>query len=449
VGIWQSISGLFSRAPAEPSVVYVGSDEPVIQEQQLWLQFQRIGGNLTPQQVSQIIIEADGGHISRFVDLANEARQKDGHLHSVLQTRELAVKGLEWSIEPPEKANGKEKRAARNCEAALRNSENLPDLIHHLSGAGPYHGHAHAETMWKKSGRWVVPDRWKLIHPRRFIFAQADGSLVFTDTGIESEAIDLIEAFPGKFIRYQPIVNGDARVREGLARILVWLALFRNWDLRDWLQLGEIGWKPWRIGKYTKEADKRDIEILKRVLRTLGTTGAAAIPDTTELNIEWPKGTMPTGGRSNHRELFDCMGAEMSKAVLGQTLTTEQGDRGSQSLGNVQDRVRGDILAADAIGEASAITRHIVRPFYQLNEGSTVRPGYFRFKTEDAVDLVQFTTAMKNLAGKGGAGLRVPASWVRKQGGIPDPKEGEETIGGALEEKPPGSGDGEDAKQPD
>lgn len=426
MGIWEKVTGAFQRST---TLVTVGDDDPIIGEQQLWLQFQRIGGNLTPQQVSSIILEADTGRVQRFIDLSNEARQKDGHLHSVLQTRELAVKGLAWSIAPPEGANGKEKRAAEDCERALRDSENFPDLIHHLSGSGPFHGHATSETMYDKVGRFVVPAKWNNIHSRRFVFGAEDGRLLFSDLQNQITGVDLLNAYPGKFVQYQPIINGDVKVREGLARMLIWAALFRNWSLRDWLQLGEIGWKPWRIGKYdrsaTTPAGKQDIDILKRVVRTLGTTGTAVIPTTTELAVEWPKGTMMSGGKSNHHELFDVMGAEMSKGVLGQTLSTEQGDRGSQSLGNVQERVRDDILIADAVGEAAAVTRCVVRPYYALNCGETVRPGHFIFHTEDAVDLESFATSIKTLRD---AGLRIPAAWVRLQGQIPDPKGDEEIL---------------------
>ncbi len=439
MGLWENVTGLFQRAAsAAGGIVVVGDEDPIVEEQQLWRQFQRIGGNLTPQQVSHIILEADTGQIARFVDLSNEARQKDGHLHSVLQTRELALKGLRWSVAPPENASAAEKKAAADIEQQLKDSENFPDLVHHLSGAGPYHGHATAETIYARVGRFIVPERWNLIHPRRFVFAVGDGRLLWSDSGAQHDGVDLMEVYPGKFVQYQPIINGDVRVREGLARVLIWLALFRNWSLRDWLQLGEIGWKPWRIGKYSKDpttpAGKLDIEILKRVVRRLGTTGSAVIPESTSLAVEWPKGTQASSTSSSHRELFDVMGAEMSKAVLGQTLTTEQGNRGSQSLGNVQDRVRGDILVGDAIGEAAALTRCVVRPLHALNAGGSVRPGHFIFHTEDAADLESFSKALKTFTE---AGLRIPAAWVRNQSGIPTPKEGEEVLVGAKQAEGP------------
>jgi len=45
------------------------------------------------------------------------------------------------------------------------------------------------------------------------------------------------------------------------------------------------------------------------------------------------------GAKGVHKLLADFMGAEMAKAVLGQTLTVEAGQRGARSLGEVHDRV--------------------------------------------------------------------------------------------------------------
>jgi phage gp29-like protein len=77
---------------------------------------------------------------------------------------------------------------------------------------------------------------------------------------------------PGKVLFYQPRVTGAEPNREGLARVLVWAALFRNWSVRDWVQLGELAWKPWRIGTYDG-ADEKAISTLKTILRCVSTLG--------------------------------------------------------------------------------------------------------------------------------------------------------------------------------
>ncbi len=127
--------------------------------------------------------------------------------------------------------------------------------------------------------------------------------------------------------------------------------------------------------------------------------------------------------------LFDTLGAEMSKAVLGQTLTTEQGARGSQALGRVHDNVRRDLLEADAKAIAAVLKRDILAPLVRMNFGPDAMVPTFQFMTEDAQDMSAFFLSVLNLQT---AGVRVPQKWVRDELGIPEPEDGEELVGDGL-----------------
>ena len=67
----------------------------VLPDKSLSEQYQRIGGPLTPVGLSNVIREADTGNIRRLMELANEARQKDGHLSAVLSQGEETIAGLD------------------------------------------------------------------------------------------------------------------------------------------------------------------------------------------------------------------------------------------------------------------------------------------------------------------------------------------------------------------
>lgn len=409
--------GLGERAAAPQKVrgVVVG---PLPLSQQL----QRIGGSLTPQDVSSIIREADTGVMWRLIDLANEARQKDCHLQSVLGTREMALPGLAWKLVLRDGERKKDRKAADFVKDALQNAEGLHDLLAHQAGAC-YPGYAFSEVVYVKDGAHVVPERFSNLSPRRFEFRETDGRLLWRDQGMVN-GVDLIEDFePGKFIRHQPRINGDVACREGLVRVLMWAALFRNWTIRDWLQLGEIGWKPTRTGKYKKGASEDDIEALNSVLQQLTTNGWASLPETTDVLVEWPKG-QTSGQHSTHAEMAAFLGAEMSKAVLGQTLTTEQGSRGALALGKVHENVRRDILEFDARSVAAALNRHLIAPLVRMNFGDSVEIPYLCFATQDTVDLKAFAESLEMMSPL----LDIPIEWVRDQAGIPAPTDGDEIL---------------------
>ncbi len=427
-------SRLFSRGSgptpeARAAQVSKALRSRVVKDQSLWDQFQRIGGGLTPVQVSEIIREADAGYPARFVDLINEARQKDCHLQSVLFTRESAVVRLKWElhVEGSTKKKPKGARQTKLVEQALRGNPALPALIAHLAGAD-YYGYAVSEIDWGVDARSrMVPIGFTNLSARRFGFRNADGKLIWRDSTTNGVEVDL-SAYPRKFIISQPRITGDVPAREGLGRVLSWASLFRNWTVSDWLKLAELAWKPWRIGVYKKDADEKDIDHLEALVEGLVASGSGTHAETVDLQLKWPEGGAGGSGKAAHGELFDRMGAEMSKAVIGQTLTTEQGSRGSQSLGKVHNDVRNDILEFDAKHIAAVITRDLIRPLIELNFGPGAPVPEFRFITRDSADMKSFAEAVEKLAGPT-VKMRIGAEWARDEMGIPEPEDDDELLG--------------------
>lgn len=411
----------------------------VIPDQSLWESISRVGGGLTPATVSAILRVADTGDCRRLVDLANESRQKDGHLHSVLQTRETALLGLKWELffEGQDPKSNRGRRQRRFVEKALRNLSLVEDstgdivglsrMIAHLVGA-IYFGFAVSETLWDVRDGRMVPIGFRNHAPRRFRFRQEDGRLVWWD---ENTAVgtDFRTLYPDQFICSQPRVNGDIACHEGLARLLVWFALFRNWTISDWLKLAELAWKPWRLGEFKKDsASTEDIAALKSILAGMSGSGAAVHPDSVKVTLAMPTGSAGSAGKSDHNTLIGVVGREMSKAVLGQTLTTEQGEVGSQALGNVHNAIRKDILESDAEHLAAIITQHLIAPMIRLNFGPTAPIPQFRFITSEAADIVGYADALQKL----GPIVRIPQAWARDMLGIPEPQEDEELVSPAT-----------------
>lgn len=420
----------------------------VVRELSIWEQGGRIGGGLTPRQVSDIIRQADGGYLAPLMDLANECRQKDCHLQAVLSVGEESIAGLPWQITVPEDARAKDKRAAKWVEAQLRANTQLPRLIANLAGAH-YYSHDVSEIIWRKDAGNLVPDRFEHLAPRRFRYRLSDGAFVLRDYDMPIDGIDFRAEWPNKFIVSQPRVTGDAPQREGLCRVLVWAALFRTWTVADWLKTAELSWKPWRIGTYKKTGtNTEDRDDLERVLDQLSTNGWAAMADTSQIKIEWPGGSTTT--KATHAELVNVLAQEMSKAVLGQTETVQSSTSSGYGQAKVHDTVRKDIRESRARQIAADLTRDLVTPMTELNFAGAV-PGRFEFVTDDSVDLKAFSEAITNLSAK--ARLRIPAKWVWDTAGIPEPKEGEETIGGEPEpapstDGPADEGEPNDAEEP-
>lgn len=410
---------IFDRAPPRKPR-YSGEPEgQVVNDLPLYLQFQRIGGSLTPAQLTDIIRQADNGYMYRIVDLTNEMRQKDLHLQSILETHETDLAGLPWQIEPPEGATAVERKATDFCQKVLGALDEVPNLLGHLAG-GFLDGHGVAETLVEKDGGYVVPVGFTLVHPRRFCHELSVGRLMWWDQAgglYPYPGVDFMATWPGKFISFTPRVVGDVQHREGLARPLLWAALFRNWDVRDWLSLAELAWKPWRVGSYAKSANDEDINNLKAVLRSMSASGIAVVPNETKIEVTWPENIGPSG--SPHSELFDVFGREMSKAVLGTTTTMELGKRGNQTASKTGERMASKKLESRSRKMAGALRAHLLTPMVRMNFGDGVRVPMWTFNTEDEVDLLSYGQGINQLVTSGMTSI--PASHVHKKTGIPLP----------------------------
>ncbi len=414
----------------------LGTDT-VIDDLPLFQQITRLGGALAPDEVTAAIRSADCGTMWPLVTLVQEARRKDGHLQSVLGTREMALPSLPWEV-TTRSTRRRDKKIAAWWQEALTLATGGPDndaslvglrrTFSHMQGAVA-HGYALSECVYERAEGKLWPRGWNNIHPARVEFDITTGRPHWYDpnAGMASPGVDLRSGFaPGKVLFYQPRINGDEAVREGLGRVLLWAALFRTWAIRDWVALGELAWKPWRIGTYEAGADKEAIANLKTILRTMSSSGVAMLPAATNLKVEWPSGNKQD---ATHQAICQFLAGEMSKATLGQTLTTESGTNGARALGQVHDLVRRDILEFDATSVAECLRRDVIAPLTYRNFGPDAVVPEFRFLTEEAVDLVRFAQGVTTLAR---GGLRIPAAWVRDRTGIPEPKDDEEVMGTGL-----------------
>ena len=401
-------------------------------------QVQRVAYHLRPPHVTATCIRADNGYMQRANDLLDDLANRDLHLRTVMSRRENAPGALSWQVIPTSD-RPKALRIAAFVERVLRelgevlgpDGEELRDLgttVCHMNGAVT-RGYAVAEMLWERQGRFMVPIGALHMPARRFIFSQFDASLRWwdeTNPYTPYPGVDL-RTFPsGRFLQHRPRVTGGVGPREGLFRPLLWGGMFRCWSLGDWLREGELAWKPYRIAQYDSgkndPEDKRNLEL---ALESLTSNGWALIPKETVLKLEYVKNAT---GQSMHKVLCDFLGAEMSKLLLGATLTVEQGKTGAMALGNVHAAVARELLEVDARSIEATIRRCLIAPLVWRNFGKFAAVPEFRFLTDEGQDLGSLSEAIQRLVD---AGLKVPSAWVRAQFGIPEPEPGEEVMSGA------------------
>ena len=412
----------------------------------------RLGAGLTPQIITAVMREADTGRMVGWADLLDEVRQGDPHLQCDLGKRELSVAGAEFEIRLPPGASKREgAKALRLCQDAIDGIEaprgslavSFRGAVQRLLSA-TYHGRAGIEAVYARDGRYLLPRELYPIHARRLSWSnERDWQLYLYDATsgdtpyarFPGIAVGNAAAFPaGKLMIHTAAPFGTYPTREGLGRAVVWYSAFKRWTVRDWLAFAEWAGRGLRVGKYATgrdpskdaRANEDDKAALQDALDAMSSTVTTVIPDTTDLDIT------TVSDNSVHGELVKLCNGEMSKVILGGTLTSDPGDKGARSLGEVHLRAMTQLLAADAAMVADTIRRDLFAPLVQINLGDRAPVPAIVFAVEPPEDA---KSRAERLALYMQHGLTVPAAWLRNLESIPDPTDGEAVVGGKAPAK--------------
>lgn len=377
---------------------------------------------LTPRKLARIFREADDGNVRAQMELFEEMEEKDTHLFSQLQTRKLAVSGLDWEVQPFSDKD-LDKEIADFVDEQLKSIENFDDvLIDMLDAIGK--GISIMEIKWAlEGGRNIIQDI-EHVHPKKLVWS-----------GVSDELMICTREFPSgirmpknKFVIHKYKAKSGHPSRAGILRIVSWMYLFKNYDIKDWVSFCEVFGMPLRLGKYDASASEDDKKQLMRAIVELGTDAAGIVPTSTMIEfIEAQK----TTSVDIYERLARYCDEQISKAVLGQTLTSDGGG-GSYAQSKTHNDVRHDLTVADAKALAVTIRRDIIRPLVEFNYGMNARTPFFGFDCKEAEDQKETVEVYKTLACD--MGLKIPTSHIYKKFNIPKPEEGEEIL------KPPRGG---------
>lgn len=370
-----------------------------------------VASGITPERLASLLQRAVDGDPHDYLTLAEEMEEKEPHYASVLSTRKRAVAKLPTQIE-----------AASDSPRDIEIADAVRELIKRagykalkedlLDALGK--GYSAIEIDWDKTGSRWFPRAYKWRDPRFFQFDR----VTQTELRLRDEAdlVDGIELPPYKFIVHFPKLKSGLPIRGGLARLAAWSYMAKMYNFKDWLAFVEIFGMPLRVGKYGSSATDDDIQILKTAVANLGSDAAAVLPES--MKIEFEKAATSTGGEKLFQGLAEWVDKQISKAVLGQTMTADDGS--SQAQAKVHDEVRGDITESDAEQLEETLNLQLVRPFVDLNFGPQESYPYLQLFIKKPEDIKALTDALDKLVP---LGLKVEQSVIRDRLNLPDPGE--------------------------
>ena len=347
---------------------------------------------------------------------------RDCHGGSVLQTRSLAVVGKEWSIVPARSARRLGRPAATPQEERIAyyvketlDACNFNQVRQELLKAILY-GYYVAEVMWELRAGEVRISKIIGKHPRRFVFTSERALRLLTPQSmIEGE-----ETPERKFIVFT-YGDSDNPYGKGLGQKLWWPVWFKKHGIKYWLIYMEKFGMPTAVGKYPSGTAPALQQTLLDAIDAIQNETGVKIPD--DMAIELLEATRR--GEATYEKLCEYMDKQMSKAVLGQTATTE-GTPGKLGREKAQEEVRQDILEADADLLDECLNGTLIRWIVDYNfPGVDVYPT-IKTHAKPKPDLKEQSEIDERLTTR--IGVPVGRKYFYETYGVPEPAEEEELV---------------------
>jgi phage gp29-like protein len=363
---------------------------------------------LNPVRLASLLREADGGDPLRYLELAEVIEERDPHYLGVLSTRKRSVSQIEVSVEAASD-DSRDVEMADMIRDWLKRDELTDEIFDILDCLGK--GYSFTEIIWDTStGQWM-PLRLEWRDPRWFRFDRNDLAtpMQLDDQGREQPLA------PFKFIYATIKAKSGLALRAGLARVAAWGWMFKAYTQRDWAIFTQTYGQPLRVGKYGAGASEKDRDTLFTAVANIAGDCAAIIPES--MTIDFVETSNVGASSTLYRERADWLDQQISKAILGQTSTTDAVIGGLGS-GKEHRAVQEDIERADARSLAAILNRDLIRPWVELNYGPQARYPRLIIARPEAEDLTRLATALAALVP---LGLRVSQSEIRDKFGLADP----------------------------
>lgn len=303
----------------------------------------------------------------------------DSQVWSTTQSRKAGVLKRKWRIE-----RGKSSaRITRFIENILFDKKfKLRQVITEMLDA-PLYGNQPMEIFWKRSGDMILPEKL-LGKPMEWFKYNQENELLYHPHGSITDGVSLP---PRKFINIRHQASYDNPYGERILSRCFWPVTFKKGGVKFWMTFAEKFGMPLIYGRHRRGEKDHEIDKFLDMLENMVQDGVAVIPEDADVD------TLESGSRSSSTELYHGLltfnNAEISKSVIGQTLTTElSGSTGSFAASQTHMAVREDIIDSDVELVQSGIDE-LIDYTVELNFGADAISPDFEIYEDEGVDKTQ------------------------------------------------------------
>jgi len=327
-------------------------------------------GNILRNEDDTLISRGGGKGLKIYDEL-----ERDCHAYAVLQKRKLAVISRPWDVTPASE-DAKDVQAADLVRSALERIE-FDRITMQLLDA-TLKGFSVGEVMWEVVDGAILPKDVLSRDQRRFTF-DTDSALRLLTREALMMGIELPER---KFIVHRFGAKDGSPFGLGLGSKLFWPVMFKRQSITFWLVFADKFGSPTAHGKYPPGANPSEQAKLLAALQAIAQDAGIITPQGMEIEL---LEAARSGSVDTYEKLVRYMDEQISKAVLGETMSTTAAPAGlGSSQANVQNDVRLEVSKADGDMLSATIRKTLVQWIIDFNmPGAGVPSVYRNFDKEE------------------------------------------------------------------
>lgn len=320
---------------------------------------------LTADRVHSAVTSAEQGDTRDLFAIYRDVLIADSHIQGVINTRFLAVIGDDPMIAAANPDRPEDVTAADAIRAAV---DRLPDFMGICADLlwGTIWPVAMVERTYRPADVPGLKLDWGEIAPvPDYLFRWSEGYL-------QLEGFDPVSRKPnGQWSRPDPkryITHRGHLLRTpdtwgGPMRALMWWFLLKAQDRDWWVRFLDRFGTPFPVAQFSKTDDKSR-QILERAFSLAKRIGGLVVSKDTVVTLQQAN----TSAADAHEKFFRLCNDEISRHVLGQTLSSTASPTGIGSgASDVQGQVRADIAAFDKKMLAQTLRTQLFKPWLRLN----------------------------------------------------------------------------------
>ena len=295
------------------------------------------------------VLRRTGKTIEAYRELKNDA-----HVWSCIQSRKSGLLSLDFKLI----SNGASESIVSEIEMMLK-ALDLNRIEREILEA-PLFGYQPMEIIWeirKGKRNKIVPVDF-VAKPQEWFFFDSERNLRYKKRGVpegvpvpENKIINVV--YEGGYLN--PYGNA-------LLQKCYWPVVFKNGSLKFWVNFTEKYGMPILMGHYGRGGSQEDADKLADALASLIEDAVIVAPE--DINLELHEATKSTSS-ALYRDLIKFCNAEISKAILSQTLTTEL-DMGSYAAAQTHFKIRKEVILSDIRLVESTINK-LIKAIVDLN----------------------------------------------------------------------------------